>query len=105
MDIYDYISGEKESPTTRAELRERTGIGDRDNRLLITKARTSKKVNPRGVILSTSRKPGYWISDDIHDIDRFIRELKSRVKILIKIIMHCERYKILKKSMDKADLQ
>lgn len=101
IDIFDYISGDKTEPTTRVQLKDRTGLSDRDNRSLIMEARTSQEINPRGVILSSSSHPGYWISEDTGEIDRFIREQRSRIKILASIIRHCERFKLFHESMSR----
>lgn len=100
MNIIDFIPYGKEYAISRAELKKRTGMDDRDNRQLIKRARTKGEIDPRGVILSASsrKSPGYWISDDLSEIDRFTAELKSRIRELHAVVVHCERYKLFRKS-------
>ena len=100
MDIYEYLDYGKEHRTTRGDLEKRTGMDDRSNRELIKHARTKEEIDPRRVILSASsrKSPGYWISDDLSEIDRFTAELKSRIRELHAVVVHCERYKLFRKS-------
>ena len=101
MEILEYIPFRGDSPITRKELENRTGFDDRTNRYFIEKERASEKINPSGVILSSSRKKGYWVSDCESEIKEFNQELISRIKKLQKILKHNEQFLLLKSRTDR----
>lgn len=97
MNLLDIIpEGER---VTRKYLSGILGLCDRIVRRLIEKQRTSEEIDPRGVILSSSHKPGYWVSRDKEEIKAFNREIRSRVKALLKILAHNEKYLLYLDSM------
>lgn len=97
MDILDVIpEGER---VTRKYLSGILGLCDRTARKLIERQRTSEEIDPRGVILSSSHKPGYLVSRDREEIKAFNREIRSRIRALTKILAHNERFLLFLDSM------
>jgi biotin operon repressor len=77
IDILPYIPKGKENAVTRTELRIFTGLSDRQIRHRI------KELRDEGVIiLSSSHDKGYWISNNIQEIQFFLRECENRIKEL-----------------------
>lgn len=73
MNILDYIPKGRVNAISRQELVNRTGLPDRTARKEI------KKLVEKGIpIVSFSDEKGYWISDDINEIERFIKEYDVR---------------------------
>ena len=73
MNILDYIPEGKENAVTREYLSKMTGWPDRQVRKEI------KRLVTEGVpILSSSSAKGYWLSDNIGEIEAFIRESRHR---------------------------
>lgn len=71
--ILEYIPFGKENAVSRKELEKLTGLPDRTIRLMIKQA--IRKGNP---ILSSSSAKGYWRSEDIEEIEAFLRESDHR---------------------------
>lgn len=101
MDILKYIPFRGDPPITRKELEKRTCLDDRTNRALIEKERASETINSIGVILSSSHRGGYWVSDYAPEIKAFNRELASRIKKMQKILSHNQQFLLLKNRMDR----
>lgn len=75
MDILDYIPEGRENAISRRDLAARTGLTDRQVRLAV------KALVRQGVpILSSSSCRGYWYSEDISELEGFIRESESRYR-------------------------
>ena len=75
MNILDYIPTGRENAISRQELERLIGFNDRTIRLEI------KKLVQKGIpILSSSQAKGYWYSDDIAELESFIKESKNRCK-------------------------
>lgn len=73
MNLLDYIPFGKENAITRQELVRLTGLDDRTIRNEI------KRLNREGVpILSSSHTCGYWQSDDVKELEAYIKETDSR---------------------------
>lgn len=73
MQISDYIPYGKDHAISRAELARLTGLKDRQVRKSI------KRELGRGtVILSSASARGYWRTDDLAEIEAFIRESDRR---------------------------
>lgn len=73
MNILDYIPFGKENAVTRQELVKLTGLDDRTIRNEI------KRLNREGIpILSSSHTCGYWLSNDVAELEAYIRETDSR---------------------------
>ena len=76
MDILQYIPHGRENAISRNELSRLLKLPDRQVRKLIEQKRQ------RGIpILSTSRgRGGYWLSEDISEIQAFLKESENRIK-------------------------
>lgn len=79
MNILDFIPTGKENAISRQELMQRTGVGER----LIRDA-IKRQVENGVPILSSSGHKGYWYSEDIDEIEEFIRENDHRANALSK---------------------
>ena len=80
MNIIDFIPTGKENAVSKQKLMEVTGIKDER---LVRDAIKSQVEN--GVpILSSSGHKGYWYSEDIDEIEEFIRENDHRANALSK---------------------
>jgi len=73
MNILKLIPHGRENAITRAELVRLCGMDDRTVRENI-----KRLVSEGYPILSSSQAKGYWLSEDIHEIEAFIRECDSR---------------------------
>lgn len=73
MNIADFIPTGKENAISKAELVRRLGIGEREVRKHIEKARARGEP-----ILSSSHKNGYWISDNCDELEAYIKEAENR---------------------------
>ena len=73
MNISKLIPYGKENAISRAELCALTGFSDRINRKYIERLRQQGER-----ILSSSHYKGYWYSDDVVEIEEFIKEEDSR---------------------------
>lgn len=103
MNILDYIPSDKSLSVSREKLEKLTGLDDRVNRKLIKKERCSEKIDPSGVILSSSQTGGYWISSDASEIQGFNAEIKSRIRELQQILVHNEQFLLLQSSLTGRD--
>lgn len=75
LDILQYIPHGKENAISRNELSRLLKLPDRQVRKLIEQKRQ------RGIpILSSSREKGYWLSEDISEIQAFLKESENRIK-------------------------
>ena len=74
MNIMDYIPTGKENAVSREMLVVMTGLDDRAVRGAIQ--RLVEKGEP---IFSSSSHKGYWYSDDIDELERFINEREHRI--------------------------
>lgn len=74
MNILDFIPTGKENAISKQELMSRTGI--KDERLI--RDAIKKQVESGVPILSSSGHKGYWYSEDIDEIEEFIRENDHR---------------------------
>ena len=73
MNILNYIPKGRENAVSRQELVNRTGLPDRTVRKEI------KKLVEQGIpIVSFSDEKGYWLTDNIGEIERFIKEYDAR---------------------------
>ena len=97
MDIKDWIPDGKENAVTREELRKITGYTDREIREMIERERRNGHA-----ILSSPAVSGYWQTDDIDEIERFINALDRRraseAKNLIKLrerVAKAKGYKVI----------
>jgi len=63
----------KENAISRKELEIKAGEDDRDNRTLVKKC-VSQKIP----ILSSSGHKGYWRSNDLDEIEAFVKEAERR---------------------------
>lgn len=72
IQIEDYIPVGKENAISRRDLEKLTGLDDRQNRILILKARKKK------IPILASERGGYYISYDIDEIELFLRKIKAR---------------------------
>ncbi len=77
MNLLDFIPKGKENAVSRSELAIKTGLDDRTIRNEI------KRLVKRGVpILSSSHTRGYWLSDNLDEIESYIKETDNRRKSL-----------------------
>lgn len=74
MNILDYIPIGKENAISKQKLCELTGI--KDERLI--REAIKRQVESGVPILSSSGHKGYWYSEDIDEIEEFIRENDHR---------------------------
>lgn len=77
MNILDFIPTGKENAVSKQKLCELTGTDER-----LIRASIKRQVENGVPILSSSGHKGYWYSDDIDEIEEFIRENEHRVKSL-----------------------
>lgn len=75
MGLIDYIPYGRENAVSRFYLSKITGLPDRRLRLEI-----KKLIRQGNAILSSSSAKGYWRSEDIDEIEEFIRESDQRRK-------------------------
>lgn len=87
MDILSYIPKGRDNAITRQELCRRTGLDDRTVRKLIETAR-----NEGAPILSSSHVSGYWQSDDLNEIKRYLNELENRCKSVSRSAQSLRKY-------------
>lgn len=84
IDIKIWIPFGKENAVTREELHKITGYNDREIREMIGRERRKGHA-----ILSSPSVSGYWQTEDIDEIERFIKALdrrrSSEAKNLIKL--------------------
>lgn len=79
MKIIDIIPYGKENAVTRDYLNKKTGIPDRDIRDAIKQA--NKELEQFGeAILSSSGSRGYWRTNDIAEMQRYLAESRHRCK-------------------------
>lgn len=98
IDITTWIPRGKENAIPRSMLCKLTGHDDRDIRKMIEFARTE------GVpILSSPEISGYWVSEDIDEIEQFIRQQDRRrnksakiLSALRKLVADKKGYKVVK---------
>lgn len=73
MNLLQYIPIGKQNAITRAELSKITGISDRAIRQQI------KDYVSKGIpVLSSSRHKGYWIAENITEIEEYLNECDNR---------------------------
>lgn len=99
MNLLEHIPYGKENAISRKELEKSTSLCDRLNRELIERERCSEDICQDGVILSSSKSGGYWISDDEFEIREFNAELKSRIRSLQRTLIHNEQFLMMKESL------
>jgi len=73
MNILNLIPHGRENAISRAELVRRAGVTDR-----LLRKNIKRLVSEGYPILSSSQGRGYWLSEDIAEIESFIRECDSR---------------------------
>ena len=73
VDLLSLIPEGRENAISRETLRRLTGLDDRKIRLEI-----KRLISQGHVILSSSSAKGYWQSDNISEIEQFIRESDHR---------------------------
>lgn len=73
MNIVDFIPSGKENAVTKKELMRRTGLDERTVRAAI-----KREVEQGTPILSSSGHRGYWYSEDLNEIEEFLRESEHR---------------------------
>ena len=78
MNILDFIPTGKENAVSKQELMQRTGI--KDERLI--REAIKRQVESGVPILSSSGHKGYWYSEDIDEIEEFIRENDHRANAI-----------------------
>lgn len=77
MNIIDYIPEGRENAISRAELQKLTGKPDRTIRLMIKQA--NRELEPKHkAILSSSQARGYWVTDDVEEMERYLNESDRR---------------------------
>lgn len=79
MNIADYIPMGKENAVSRARLVRLTGLPDRAIRDHIKRANRVLTLEGRE-ILSSSGARGYWISDDLAEMEEYLRESTHRAR-------------------------
>lgn len=95
MQISDYIPYGKNHAISRTELTRITGLKDREVRKAI------KRELGRGtVILSSAAARGYWRTDDLAEIEAFIRESDHRRTTEAKTIEPLRRILADRKGLD-----
>lgn len=87
MNIIDYIPKGKENAVTREALCIYTGLDDRTVRKMIELARDGG-----APILSSSHSVGYWLSDDLAEIKKFLGETDRRCKSMSRRAQGLRRY-------------
>ncbi len=81
MNIIDLIPYGKEYAISRAELNKITGMDDRTIRSMIKQANIL--LEPKNeAILSSSGARGYWRTDDLWEMEAYLRESDHRKKII-----------------------
>ena len=79
MNILDFIPKGKENAINKETLCNLTGLNERDVRSAIKRA-----VECGEPVLSSSGHKGYWYSEDIDEIEEFIRENDHRSNAITK---------------------
>ena len=79
MNILDFIPKGKENAISKERLCNLTGLNERDVRSAIKRA-----VECGEPVLSSSGHKGYWYSEDIDEIEEFIRESDHRSNAITK---------------------
>lgn len=79
MNILDFIPTGKENAISKQELMSRTGIKDEK---LIRDA-IKKEVKGGAHIFSSSGHKGYWLSDDIDELEEYVRENEHRAYAIL----------------------
>ena len=83
MTLLNAIPYGKENARSRAEIVRLTGIPDRNMRDEVKKLNT-ELAKYGEAILSSSAKKGYWRTDDITEMEAYIKELRRRQNNLLK---------------------
>lgn len=79
MDISQYIPFGRENAVTREYLSKITGIGERKIRCFIKLA--NQELSKEGkAIISSSREKGYWMTDNIDEMESYLREADHRIR-------------------------
>lgn len=76
MNILDFIPNTKEKAVKRKELVKLTGMYDEDLRAEI------KKLTANGNFIIASPKGGYYITENVEEIERYLYSIDSRIKAL-----------------------
>lgn len=79
MNIADYIPYGRENDVSRAELHRLTGIPDRDIRDAIKRANIPLAAEGKA-ILSSAGARGYWITEDLAEMEAYLAESARRSK-------------------------
>ena len=95
VDLLSLIPEGRENAISRETLRRLTGLDDRKIRLEI-----KRLISQGHVILSSSSAKGYWQSDNISEIEQFIRESDHRRSTEAKTIEALRRLVAKRKGED-----
>lgn len=80
MNIEDYIPEGRENAISRAELQKVTGLPDRTIRAEIKRANARIETECKAILSSSSAR-GYWITSDIAEMRRYLRESEHRQNV------------------------
>ena len=98
MDILEFIPFGRENAVKRSDLRDITGLNDRELRAVISRAR---KETP---IINMSDGRGYYQPDDKEDLHRYIMQERARARdILATINVACNKYNEIVGQMKLGD--
>lgn len=79
MNIAKWIPMGKENAVSRAELARLTGLPDRKIRAYVKL--TNRELTREGkAILSSSGARGYWMTDDLEEMEEYLRESARRAR-------------------------
>ena len=79
MNIAEFIPKGKENAISRAKLAQLTGLPDRSLRDHIKRA--NRVLTAQGMaILSSSGARGYWISEELEEMEEYLRESTHRAR-------------------------
>ena len=87
LDFIKLIPFGKENAIPREELKIKSGEADRDNRTLVKMC-----VNQKIPILSSSGHKGYWRSEDLDEIETFVKETERRANTTKETVRPLKEY-------------
>lgn len=100
INLLDYIPEGKENAVTKEYLMRMTGWDDR------TVRREIKRLVKEGVpILSSSHHKGYWISNNLDELGKFIKETDNRRHSLYNTTLKLRKYYYDKKDIKVVIVQ
>lgn len=76
MNLLEIIPTDKQNAVKRKELVELTGMYDEDIRAEL------KKLTANGNFIIASPKGGYYITENVEEIERYLHSIDSRIKAL-----------------------